>query len=181
MVSLKSKVTRKVLNYFFINPEEGLYVNELVKKLELDKRNLVKKLKTLEQEGIVVSRKRGNLKIYSINTKYPLYDEYKKIICKTLGFEANLKEALSSVDNIEQVYIYGSYAIDSLSVHSDIDILAVGEHDVLVLQRIINKFQREIDREINVVNMSKKEFQKRKRAKDAFIESVFSNKYIKVL
>jgi len=50
MISLKSKITRKLLNYFFLNPKESLYVNELSRNLALDKRNLVKKIKELETE-----------------------------------------------------------------------------------------------------------------------------------
>lgn len=84
MVSLRSGVTRKVLNYFFVNPQESLYVNELSRKLDLDKRNLVKKLKELESEGLLKSELRGNLKIYSINKSYPLYKEYQKIILNTV-------------------------------------------------------------------------------------------------
>ena len=60
------KLTQKILNYFFINPQENLYVNELSRKLQLDKRNLVKKLKELETEGILNSKTRGTLKFYSI-------------------------------------------------------------------------------------------------------------------
>ena len=52
MISLKSKVTKKILNYFFINPHENLYVNEISRKLQLDKRNLVKKIKELESKVI---------------------------------------------------------------------------------------------------------------------------------
>ena len=45
MISLRSEITKKLLNYFFINPHESLYVNEMSQKLQLDKRNLVKKIK----------------------------------------------------------------------------------------------------------------------------------------
>ncbi len=45
MISLRSEITKTVLNYFFMNPQESLYVNELVQKLHLDKRNLVKKIR----------------------------------------------------------------------------------------------------------------------------------------
>jgi len=76
MISLKSKVTGKVLDYFFINPDSSLYVNELSEKLGLDKRTLVKKLKEIEKEGLLKSESRGNLKLYSINRKYPLYNGY---------------------------------------------------------------------------------------------------------
>ena len=56
MISLRSEITKKLLNYFFINPQESLYVNELSSKLQLDKRNLVKKLKELEEVGILKSQ-----------------------------------------------------------------------------------------------------------------------------
>ena len=47
MISLRSQVVSKLLNYFFMNPHEELYINEIVQKLGVDKRNLVKKLKDL--------------------------------------------------------------------------------------------------------------------------------------
>jgi len=75
MIPLRSEITRKLLDYFFINPHENLYVNELTRKLNLDKRNLVKKIRQLENEGILKSQSRGNLKLYSINTDYSLYKE----------------------------------------------------------------------------------------------------------
>ena len=79
MISLRSDITKKILNYFFINPEDALYVNELSRRLNLDKRNLVKKLRELETEGLLKSEIRGNLKIYSTNKKFPFYKEYKKL------------------------------------------------------------------------------------------------------
>ena len=97
MILLRSVITKKLLNYFFINPQETLYVNELVRKLEVEKRNLVKKLKELEKEGILKSQNEGNLKLYSINKEYPLFDEYKKIVMKTTGFEGTLKNSLLKI------------------------------------------------------------------------------------
>ena len=100
MISLKSEITRKLLNYFFLNPKESLYVNELTRNLVLDKRNLVRKIKELETEGVLKSQSRGNLKFYSINRKYPLYNEYRKIVIKTIGFEKGLKSTLKDVKAI---------------------------------------------------------------------------------
>ncbi len=34
MISLKSKITIKLLNYFFLNPKESLYVNELSRNID---------------------------------------------------------------------------------------------------------------------------------------------------
>ena len=178
MISLKSEITQEVLNYFFLNPQASLYVNELARKLSLDKRNLVKKIRELEKEGLLVSRQRGNLKLYSINNKFPLYKEYKNIILKTLGFEEKLKTLLKEIPGIEQAYIYGSYASDKMGAHSDIDLLVIGEHKIVALQKIISRLQRELDREINVVNMDKNEFLKRRKNKDPFIANIFKKKPI---
>jgi len=180
MVSLKSKVTGKILNYFFINPDSSLYVNELSSKLGLDKRNLVKKLKELEKEGLLKSESRGNLKLYSSNKKYPLYNEYKKIVLKTLGLENRLKDLFKDVKGIKMVYIYGSYAEDRLSVHSDIDLLVIGSHKIIAFQKKLNSLQKEIDREINVVNMAESDFNKRKKAGDPFVKGILKNRYIEI-
>lgn len=181
MISLNSIIVQKLLNYFFLNPDDGLYVNELVRKLNLDKRNLVKKLKLLENEKLLISEKKGNLKIYSINKEYALYEEYKKIVFKTVGLEARIKGCLMGVDSVNQAYIYGSYASNTMDSHSDIDLLIVGEHSVLSVQRKISRLQKEIDREINVVNMGNKEFNRRLKNKDSFLLNVFNGKNIQLI
>jgi len=181
MISLKSKVTKALLNYFFLNPQENFYINELTKKLRLDKRNLVKKMHELEKEGILSSRRRGNLKLYSINKGYSLYEEYKKIVLKTIGFEQEVRNIIRNTPGIKEAYIYGSYAKENMDANSDIDLLVIGSHRIIVLQRMLNKLQKEIDREINAVNMDEKEFEKRKKQKEPFITGIFQNKYIKLI
>lgn len=181
MISLRSQVTQKVLNYFFINPDDGLYVNELARRLGLDKRNLVKKLKDLETEGLLKSRIRGNLKFYSINKAFPLYKEYKKIVLGSVGLEHRLRELIRSVPAVKEAYLFGSFAGNRERVHGDIDLLVVGSHDLLELQRKINPFQNEIGREINIVNMDDREFRRRLAKKDPFLARIFSARRRKLL
>ncbi|HEB32655.1 hypothetical protein LCGC14_2791140 [marine sediment metagenome] len=181
MISMRSKITKVLLNYFFLNPGESLFVNEIARKLNLDKRNLVKKLREFEEDGVLASETRGNQKIYSINRLYPLYEEYRKIVFKTIGIEHKLKDMVKQVASIEKVYLFGSYAKDTMNVHSDIDLLVVGDHKIMSLQKEISKLQKETGREVNVVNMDKNEFEKRKKNKDPFIETVFREKYIEVI
>jgi len=181
LISLRSEITKKLLNYFFINPHESLYINELSRKFNFDKRNLVKKLKELEKEGILKSQVRGNLKLYSINKSYPLYKEYKRIIFKTIGLEDKLKRVLKDVDGVKQAFIYGSYAKDKMDTHSDVDLLVIGYHEIVLLQRKLNSLQKEIDREINSVNMDEHELKQRIKNKDPFILGVFKKKHIKII
>jgi len=181
MISLRSEITKKILSHFFLNPADSLYVNELSKRFDLDKRNVVKKLREFEKEGILRSEKRGNLKLYSINSKHPLYDEYRKIILKTVGFENQLREAIEKIDGIKELIIYGSYAKNKMDTHSDIDLLAVGSHSLIALQRILNKLQQELGREINVVNMDEAEFKKRIKKKDPFVSGILKERHLRII
>ncbi len=181
MISLKSQVTRKVLGFFVLNPQETLYVNELSRKLALDKRNLVKKLHELEKDGILRCEIRGNLRLYGVNPEFPLYQEYRRIVLKTVGVEEQLRKIMTETPGIKEAYIYGSYAQDALSAHSDLDLLVVGDHEIKALQRKINLLQREIGREINSVNISEAEFKKRIGMKDPFIAGVLRGKTIKLV
>jgi predicted nucleotidyltransferase len=180
VISLRSEITRRVLNYFFINPQDSLYVNELARKLELDKRNLVKKARELEERGILKSHSRGNLKLYSINTGYHLYKELKNIFLKTVGFQEILRRIFQETKGVKSAYIYGSYARDKLDSYSDIDLLVIGKHDALQLQKQLSRIQREIGREINVINMGELEFRKRLARKDPFISGIIKNRHIRL-
>ena len=54
MLRFRSKITIKVLNYYFLNPQKSHYVNELARILGVDPANLFRKLRELEKEGILV-------------------------------------------------------------------------------------------------------------------------------
>ncbi|MFH1061553.1 MAG: nucleotidyltransferase domain-containing protein [Candidatus Omnitrophota bacterium] len=180
MFLFKSIITKALLNYFFINPEEELYINEIVVKLSLDKRNLVKKLKELELLGVIKSRKHGNLKLYSINKKYALYNEVKQVVIKTFGFKDALIRIAKKIQGIEAVYIYGSYAKNNMDTNSDIDILVIGNFSIFEFQKQINALQKKFGREINMVSMDLAEFTDRKNKKDEFISTVLKEKHILV-
>ncbi|MBE3125500.1 MAG: nucleotidyltransferase domain-containing protein, partial [Acidobacteria bacterium] len=141
---MTKKVTRRVLTYFFTNPHQDLYVNEMVASLEVDKRNLVKKLRELESMGLMSVEARGNLRLYSVNPSYPLYREYKRIFQKTVGVEARLRDLVRLTPGVKRALIFGSYASDAMQTHRDIDILVVGDH-----------------REVNCVHMNEDEFRRR--------------------
>ena len=181
MISLKSKITQKVLNFYFLNPHESLYVNELSRRFALDKRNLVKKLREFELAGLLTSEKKGNLRLYRVNQKFPLYKEYERIVLKTIGVEEKLKQILKAVPGIKEAYLYGSYAQEKMKAHSDLDLLVIGNHEIVFLQKKLNSLQNEIGREVNSVNMSEAEFWRRKKKKDPFLCGVLSKKTIKLV
>lgn len=181
MISIKSKIIRSLLNFYFLHPEQSFYVNEIARRFNIDKRNLVRKLKELEKEGLFVTKLFGNQRYYSLNKKYSLYKEYRNIFMKTVGIEEKLRLALSNIEGIKEAYIYGSYARDNMDAFSDIDIIIIGSHDTIMIQKEISKLQKDVDREINVINIGLKEFDDKKKNRDPFVSGIFKNKYIKII
>jgi predicted nucleotidyltransferase len=180
MISLRSQVTQKILNYFFLNPSENLHVNDLSRRLGLDKRNLVKKLRELEQIGILKSEKKANLRLFSLDRKFPLYKEYRKIVLKTIGIEERLRQIIKDMPGIKEAYIYGSYAQDKMDAHSDLDLLVIGDHEIRSFQEKITFLQREINREINAVHIGEEEFKVKMERKDPFLSGIFKRKLIRL-
>ncbi len=179
MINFNSKISKKVLSYFFLNIDVEMYLNEMARKFEVDRANLSRKLSEWEQLGILVKNKRGNLSLYKINKKYPMLLEMKKIIQKSFGIENDLKLALKKIKGLEQACIFGSYASDKMNFESDIDLLLIGSHDLLKVQKEIVKLQKKFDREINVIDMTKAEFSKKKNSD--LLKNIFKNKNINLL
>lgn len=181
MLSLRSKVTQKVLTFVFIHNDEEFYARELARRLSLPHSNLINKLHELEKLGLLTSQHRGQEKYYKLNKKFPLLKEYKAIVQKTFGFEEKLKEALKRTKGIEKAILFGSYVTRKMDQYSDIDLIVIGKHNTINLQKNISILQKEFDREINAISMSSIEFEQKKRRKDTFLKRVFDSPIIEVI
>lgn len=181
MISLRSKVAIKLLDYYFLNPEAQAYINELARILGLDPKNTETKLKELEKEGLFKSEFRGKQRYFYLAKDNPVLEHYRQIFLKTHGIEKRLKDMIGNIKGIKEAYLFGSYASNKMDSSSDIDLLAIGAHSVLELQRVIAKLQKDTGREFNVINLSVKEFNAKKNNKDPFINSVFKTKIIKLV
>jgi len=179
MINFKAKITQAVLGYFFVNPQAEMYLNEIARKFKVDRGNLVRKLAEWEREGVLLKNKKGNLSLYTVNHQYPFFPELKKIFKKSFGLENELKEKLKSIKSLKTAIIFGSYAKDKLSAESDIDLLLVGSHNFLTVEREIVKLQGRFDREINIVDMTEDEFGRKKN--EDFLKNVFRGKIIKLI
>jgi len=180
MFQFRSKITIKVLGYFFLNPQKTHYVNDLAIVLDLDVGNLFRKLKELEKEGILCSEKRGNQKYYRLNKNYSLLKEAKRMYNAKYGIIEILKEKLKGIKKLKEAYIFGSYAKGNFQQESDIDILLIGNHSSLEAKRKILPLEKNIGREINIIDISTEEMKSRQKKNDDFTKNIFSQKTIKI-
>jgi len=169
-----SKLRVEILALFFSRSEEALYLGEIVKLTGEDRGNISRELRNLESIGLLISRKEGNLKYYSSNRDFLLYDELKSIILKTRGAIGALKETLSRTKNIDYAFIYGSIASGTETAKSDIDLMVIGEISLESLLRLVRGPEKILGREINPSLYGLKEYKRRMKKKDPFIVQVMS-------
>ena len=180
MVSLRSKISQKVLSYFMLQQGAESYVSELGRTIQVENGNLTRKLMELEKEGILKSRWQGKQRYYSLSKSFPLLKEYKNIVLKTLGLEQILKASLGKISGIKKALIFGSYAQDKMDSHSDIDLLVVGDHSTVVLNREVAQIQKVNNRGINAVSMSLQEYNDKKE-NAPFLKSIETKKSVRII
>ena len=180
MIRLDSKINRSVLGYFFMNPEAELYLSEIASLLMLDPSNLSKKLKELEKEGLFVSELRGKERYYRINCDFPLYDAYKKVFDQYFGIEKELKDIAVSMKNIDEAYIFGSYAKERFDASSDIDILVIGRESAVKLNARLLELERKFQRDINFILITDSELKEKLKSDDMLVRDIFNGPTIKL-
>lgn len=174
----KSKLRSKLLSYYFNHPNCELYIRETARVIKEDPANLSKEFAKLERLGIFISTIQGKQKYYKLNKNYPLYNEFKNIVAKTVGMEKNLKDLIDGISGIELCFIYGSYASGEEKIDSDIDLFIAGKIQIDLLLEKINKLENKIGREINYRVFSKEDFKKAIQDKNSFILNILKRKKI---
>jgi len=171
----RSKTRKELFRLYFTNPDQEYYLRELERLLHTPVSMIRKELMRLEGDGIFLSRKRGNTTCYLLDKSYPLFDELKSIVSKTIGVQGLLKEILRRTKGIEFAFIYGSFAKREETAKSDIDLFIVGKPDEARLLREINKLEGKLKREINYSIFKKEEYRQKVKEKDSFIMDLFKN------
>lgn len=170
----RSRLRKELLRLYFSNPEAEFYLRELERLLKFSVANIRRELVKLAKIGLFKARSAGNMVYYSLNKDYPLYDELKNIVFKTVGIEGSLKAIMGDIQGIEAALIYGSFAAGQEDAESDIDLLIIGapNEDKLIIE--LGKLEKELKREINYTLYSRTEYERRKREHDSFIENVLT-------
>jgi predicted nucleotidyltransferase len=171
----KSKTRKELFRLYFTNPDDEYYLRELERVLNIPVSMIRKELNRLEEDGIFLSREKGNAIYYLLNKSYPLFDELKSIVSKTIGVQGLLKEILNRMKGIEFAFVYGSFAKHEETAKSDIDLFIVGKLDEARLLREINKLEGKLKREINYSIFRGDEFKQKVEEKDSFIMDLHKN------
>ncbi|MEK7658244.1 MAG: nucleotidyltransferase domain-containing protein [Patescibacteria group bacterium] len=177
----KSKTREKIVRLFFSDISKKYYLRELERILGFSVGNIRREILSLEESSILKKSKNGNQIYYYVNKESPIFEEFKKIVSKTIGVEAQIKEFLEKIDGIISAFIFGSFAKEKEGQFSDIDLMIVGNPDEGILISRISKVEEKLAREINYSIFSEKDIQKGLRKKNVFLENVMENSKIFII
>lgn len=181
MLELRSKARQKLLAYYFTNPAARHHLRDLAGRLAVDPSNLSKELARLEREGLFQTEVHGRQKYFQLNRSYPLFNEVRGIVAKTIGAVPLIAESLKKIEGIDEAYLYGSFARGKQDAVSDIDVLLIGTPRSAALAEAVRKLERQLGREINYTVLAVKEFKTRRERKDVFLASVWRNKRVSLI
>jgi predicted nucleotidyltransferase len=169
-----SRVRVKLLTHFFSHPDERFYARELARRLGEHYNAVWQELGNLAQLSLLIGEQDANVKYYCLNPDFPLYPELKRIILKTTGLGQALRDALARLGEVELAFIYGSVAAGEDDILSDIDLMLVGEVDLLELSAVVSQLEDRLGRAINYLVLSPAELAQRLAEGEPFIQNVLA-------
>lgn len=177
-LNLRSKLRRRLLNLFFLNPEERYYVRQLEAILGFSAGNIRNELHRLKEEGLFHTENVGNIIFYRLNQEYPLFNEIKTIMDRTVGLAYALKRAVAPFSGIKTAFIFGSFAADQQRGASDIDVMVIGRPDSKALRKVFKEEEKNLQREINYHVYAPSDWEEKKKEKNSFILNVLEKPMI---
>ncbi len=159
-----------MLSYFLENPRKKTYIKELSRELNISSSSSKHFCDLFEKENFLLSEKIGNVKSFflrdSIYTR-ELKKTHYLILFKEKGIEKIFENCYAGA-------IYGSYSTGEFNENSDIDIIRIVKNKNLSKENI-TKFQKRVNKEIQVTDIPYIEWEKLKKEKDSFAKEVLMN------
>ena len=133
------------------------------------------------EEGIVLSEYRANARYFRANKNYPLYEEIKSIVFKTVGIIGSIRDVLQEVGGVRLAFIYGSCAKEKEYPLSDIDLVVIGKVDEDTLIEELDKLEKLLRRDVNYKLYSARELKRDLREKEPFLKEILHDKKVFVM
>lgn len=178
-----SKTRVKMLRLFLRDFEKSLYVREITRLIDSQINAVRRELLNLIRAGVLEEAenvKDGKLKYYRLRKACPFLEEIKSILFKSqlVGDDSFVEEIKTKVGNVMYFVLCGFFVNDD---KAPTDILIAGAVDPDRIKRIVNRFEKEVGRNIRYTVFNSREFKERKQLMDKFLYQIFESPHIEVV
>jgi predicted nucleotidyltransferase len=177
---LGSRVRAELIGLFFGLEDRTLHMREIERRIGFSHRPVQQDLGKLADLQLLVRERSGNRAYFSANREHPLFPEIHRIVLKTSGLADVIKAALST-SNVKTAFIFGSIAEGKENLHSDIDLILIGDVTLREAASLLRPAAEKIGREINPHIFSRKEWHKRADSGEHFVGNLLSSEKLFIL
>ena len=147
-----SAYRRQLLATLLLRPDEEFHVRELGRMTGLSPGSIHRELKAMAEAGLLRQRRVGNQVLYRADRNCPIFEELASIFRKTTGLADLLRDALSELrDKIDSAFVFGSMASGKQTAFSDVDVMILGDVQLIDLVAVLAPVGEMLRREINPV------------------------------
>jgi predicted transcriptional regulator len=155
---ISSKTRIKLLLKFFLNSKNTAYLRNLETEFGESTNAIRIELNKFEKAGFLESFSEGNKKLFTVNTKHPLFKDINRIMMKMVGLEYVVDYVLQRIGDLEKVYLVGKMSRGQST--EIIDLVLVGDNlNKTFLIEQIEKAEKKIEKKIRYVHYGSKEFE----------------------
>ena len=153
---ISSKTRIKLLLKFFLNSNMTSYLRSLEAEFGESTNAIRLELNKLEKAGMLSSFMKGNKKMFTANTRHPLFSEIRNILLKHIGIDRLVEGVIMRLGEVESVYLSGQFAkgLDS----PIIDLIFIGNIDTAYLIQLIERVEPVIKRKVRYLIYQEAEF-----------------------
>jgi len=158
----------KVLEYFILHPACEIHLKELARTLKISPGSAKLYCDLFESEDILISKRKGNLRLFRLNNDDFAVKEIKKTYYLVLLKEKGIQDICK---NCSSLAIYGSFASGEFDEKSDLDILVIGNKEDINYQ-LLHEIEDKVGVRFQLTVIPFYKWEKMKEEKDHFTESV---------
>jgi predicted nucleotidyltransferase len=163
---ITSKTRLKLLLKFFLNSSNISYLRGLEPEFGESTNAIRQELNRFEEANLLITKTKGNKKLYQANTKHPLFPEIHKLLLKHIGIDKIIEKVIENIGDLKEVYLVGELARGQNS--KVIDLWFVGNKlDKSYILGLVEKAELLVQRKIRYIEIGLNELSEFKESKSS--------------